>query len=607
MYHSAEMRVKMIKKRSEIEKEYTWATEDLYANDTVWETHFQEVEKFPAEVAAYQGRLGESAQVLLDYFQLGDKIVEELDRLAAYAFRKMDEDTKISRYQAMAGRVQSLLVTINSAMSFAEPELLAIPEETLQRFYQESEELRLYELEITRVRKRKDHILSEQEERILAMSNEIGAVPADVFKMFNNADLTFPSIHNEEGKEVPVTHGTYISYLESKDRRVRKDAFEAMYSVYSQFQNTAAAMLDGQVRQLYFQATAKNYESTLHAALDETEVPVKVYHNLIQTVHENIKYMHRYVRLRKKLLGYDELHMYDLYTPVVEKADLKIPFEKAKEEIYEALAPLGKQYQEILKYGLEHRWIDVYENEGKRSGAYSAGAKVHPFVLLNYSDNLDSEFTLAHEMGHALHSYLSNKNQPTVYAQYKIFVAEVASTCNEALLMRYLLNKTEDKKEKAYLINHFLDGFKGTLFRQAMFAEFELEINQMVARGEKLTAERLNAFYHELNTTYYGSDIVVDDYIDVEWSKIPHFYMNFYVYQYATGYSAAIALSDKILKEGEPAVKNYLDFLSSGGSSDPVSLLKKAGVDMSSSEPIQDALKVFGGLIDEMEHLLEEI
>lgn len=596
----------MIKKRSEQEKQYTWATEDLYESDEAWEEAMKEAEQLPKQFAAYRGRLGESAKTLLDYYRLSDQVSEVMDRLASYAFRKSDEDTKVSKYQAMTGRIMSLFVALNSASSFEDPERIAIPEERLQQFYKESEELRLYELDMTRIRKKKDHILSEKEETLLAMAGEVTQGPDNIFGMLNNADLTFPSIQNSEGEEVPVTHGTYISYLESKDRRVRKDAFDSLYSVYYQFRNTSAAVLDAQVRQLLFYAKARNYETTLHAALARTEVPVEVYHNLIQTVHENMEYMHRYVRLRKKMLGYDELHMYDLYTPIVEKADSKIPFEKAKEEVYEALGVLGEEYRSILKQGFENRWIDVYENEGKRSGAYSAGAKVHPYVLLNYAENLDSEFTLAHEMGHAIHSYLSNKNQPTIYAGYKIFVAEVASTCNEALLMRHLLEKTEDKKERAYLINHFLDGFKGTLYRQTMFAEFELKINQMIANGEKLTAQRLNSIYHDLNVDYYGKDIIVDDYIDVEWARIPHFFMNFYVYQYATGYSAAIALSNRILKEGEPAVKDYLHFLSSGACDDPVSLLKKAGVDMSTAQPIKEALEVFGSLLDEIEKLLEK-
>lgn len=596
----------MIKKRSEQEKQYTWATEDLYADDAAWEEAIKDAEKLPKQYEAYRGKLGESAQTLLSYYHFLEESSKVIERLASYAFRKSDEDMKVSSYQIMAGRVMNLFVSLNSASSFQDPELIAIPEEKLQQFYNESEELRLYELDITRIRRKKEHILSEKEEKLLAMAGEITQAPNDICEIFNNADLTFPSIKNSEGEEVAVTHGTYISHVESKDRRVRKDAFDSLYSVYYQFRNTSAAILDSQIRQLLFRTKARNYETTLHAALARTEVPVEVYSNLIQTVHENMEYMHRYVRLRKKVLGYEELHMYDLYTPIVEKADVKIPFEKAKQEVYDALEVLGEEYRAILKQGFENRWIDVYENEGKRSGAYSAGTRVHPYVLLNYTENLDSEFTLAHEMGHALHSYLSNKNQPVIYADYKIFVAEVASTCNEALLMRYLLAKTEDKKEKAYLINHFLDGFKGTLYRQTMFAEFEQKINQMVAGGEKLTAERLNAIYHDLNVEYYGKDIVVDDYIDVEWARIPHFYMNFYVYQYATGYSAAIALSNKILKEGESAVKNYLNFLSSGCSDDPVSLLKKAGVDMSTAQPIKEALEVFGSLLDELEKLLEE-
>jgi len=403
-----------------------------------------------------------------------------------------------------------------------------------------------------------------------------------------------------------VTHGSFISLLESEDRVLRESAFKSLYSTYKIYKNTMASVLNSQMKQLIFNAKARNYPSTLHASLDETNVPVEVYHNLIQAVHENMSYMHKYVRLRKKLLKLDELHMYDLYTPIVKDVNVAITFEEAKKNVMEAVKPLGTDYQRILQEGFENRWIDVYENVGKRSGAYSAGARVHPYVLLNHKDTLDSEFTLAHEMGHALHSYLSNKHQPPVYSEYKIFVAEVASTCNEALLMEYLLNKTTDKYERAYLINYFLEQFRTTLYRQTMFAEFELKINKMVEEGENLTADTVCALYRELNKQYYGDDMVIDEEIDQEWERIPHFYYNFYVFQYATGYSAAIALSRRILAEGEPAVKDYIQFLSSGCSKDPVSLLKDAGVDMTTAKPVNDALKLFDKLIDELDQLLSE-
>ena len=597
---------KELKKRSEVNEKDTWAITDLYATDDAWRAEFEEAKKFKEEIAKFKGKLGTCAQTLYSYYTYVDQITLVLDNLVSYAARKRDEDTKNPTYQAMYGAILSLYVEIEGASAFELPEVIAIPDEVMERFYEENEGLRLYKLHITRKRSKKEHTLSEAEEKLLAAAGEVAGTPTNVFGMLNNADLVFPEITDEEGNKVRLTHGNFIPFMESANREVRKEAFQSLYSVYDQFKNTLAAVLNGQIKQLMFFANARNYGSTLEAALDKTEVPVAVYKNLIEAVHANLPSLHRYVELRKKLLGVEELHMYDLYTPVVKDVDVKIPFEQAKETVYDALAPLGDEYRAILKEGFDNRWIDVYENEGKRSGAYSSGSKVHPFVLLNHADTLDSEFTLAHEMGHALHSYLSNKTQPTVYSEYTIFVAEVASTCNEALLMKYLLSKTTDKTEKAYLINHFLEKFRGTLFRQTMFAEFELKINELAERKESLTAERLCSLYHDLNVQYFGKDIVVDKEIDVEWARIPHFYYNFYVFQYATGYSAAIALSERILNGGEEAVRDYLKFLSSGSSTDPISLLKIAGVDMSSPEPVNAALRVFDSLIKEMEELLAD-
>ena len=427
-----------------------------------------------------------------------------------------------------------------------------------------------------------------------------------MFSAFTDADLKFPDAVDGKGNKRPLSQSTYITYQESEDRVLRKSAYENLYGTLNDFRNTAASVLNAQGKQLKFFADARKYPSTLDAALDQNNVPTSVYLNLIEAVHENMDKMHRYVRLRKKLLGVDELHFYDVYTQLVPGVDQKIPFEQAKQTVYDALAPLGDRYRKILKEGFDNRWIDVYENEGKRSGAYSAGTAVHPYVLLNYTGTLDSQFTLAHEMGHALHSYLSNATQNPIDSHYVIFVAEVASTCNEALLMQYLLERTTDKKERAYLINHFLEQFRGTLYRQTMFAEFELNIGRMIGQGQTLTADTLCAEYRRLNELYFGPDMVVDDQIAMEWARIPHFYYDYYVFQYATGYSAAIALSRRILSGGEDAVEDYLHFLSGGCSKSPIELLKGAGVDMTGPEPVKQALELFDQLLDEMEALVEE-
>lgn len=597
---------KKIPVRSEADPKYTWALEDVYANNDVWKADLEKARALPAQLAAYKGHLGDSAQKLLEFLQLGDGISVLFDSLYGYAQRRSDEDTANSLYQGMTSQAMSAMVAVDAASSFETPELLAIPDDKLEQFYQEEPALETYRLALTRIRSKRAHILSDAEEKLLAAAGEMSQAPDSVYSVFADADLKFPSATDKDGNSHPVTHGTYIPLMHSADRVLRKSAFASLYSVYSQFRNTAAALLSAQVKQLKFYADARKYDSTLQASLDGNYVPTEVYTNLISAVHENMAPMYRYVDLRRKLLGVDELHMYDLYTPIVSDVDVNIPYEEAKQTVYDALACMGDDYRAILKEGFDNRWIDVYENVGKCSGAYSAGLRKHPYVLLNYSGTLDSMFTLAHEMGHAIHSYLSNKHQPVAYSNYSIFVAEVASTCNEALLMQHLLKTTKDKKRRAYLINYFLEQFRTTLYRQTMFAEFELEINRRNERGESLTAESLNALYHELNHQYFGDDIVIDKEIDLEWARIPHFYYDYYVYQYATGYSAAIALSRRILKEGAPAVKDYIHFLSGGCSTDPISLLRGAGVDMASTAPIHDALQLFDELITEMEQLMEE-
>lgn len=593
-----------IPKRSEVPEQFKWALEDIYATDEKWAEDLQELKAMPERITAFKGRLGENADTLYDFMQLSDEISVLCDSLGNYAQRRSDEDTANAKYQGFIGQLMNAYVAVNSAGSFETPEIISIEEDKLQKFYEDKPELKLYKRALDKLRRKKAHILSEAEEKILALTGEMGQSPENIYSMFSDADLRFPDAVDKDGKAHQVTHGSYIPLVQSEDRVLRKSAFESMYSTFDKFKNTCAATLSAQIKAVNFYAKARKYDSSLEAALDGTEVPVSVYKNLIEAVHENMHYMYDYVALRKKLLGVDELHFYDLYTPVVPDADMKITFEEAKETVLKALAPMGEDYLAILKEGFENRWIDVYENEGKTSGAYSAGARVHPYVLLNHKDTLNCMFTLAHEMGHAIHSYLSNKNQPVVYSDYVIFVAEVASTCNEALLMQYLLKNTEDKKQRAYLINYFLEQFRTTLYRQTMFAEFELKINEMVAAGESLTAEGLNELYGELNKLYFGDGIVLDDEIKLEWARIPHFYYDYYVYQYATGYSAAIALSQRILKYGEPAVKDYIGFLKGGCSTDPISLLKGAGVDMATTQPINEALAMFGELVKEMEEAM---
>ena len=595
-----------IRSRQEIPAEDKWAIEDLYASDEAWQQDLDTVAEDQAYLASFDGKLADSPDNLYAYLYRSEQLHVKADRLGNYCMRKADEDTRNATYQAMQGKFMSVFVALGAATSFDTPEIMAIPEEELVRFYEECPSLERYRRYLTDLRRHKDHTLSAAEEKILAAAGEMADAPDTIYGAFADADLTFPDAVDAAGEKHPLTQGTFVRLEESTDRILRKSAYENLYDGFAGFKNTAASILNAQNKQLKFFAETRKYENAFERSLDRTNVPTSVYHNLIEAVHQNLPKMHRYVRLRKKLLGVEDLHFYDIYTPLVAEVDRYIPYAEAKQTIYDALYPLGDGYRSILKEGFDNRWIDVYQNEGKRSGAYSAGAAVHPFVLMNYTGTLDSQFTLAHEMGHALHSYLSNAHQDPIDADYVIFVAEVASTCNEALLMEYLLSRTTDRKERAYLINHFLDQFKGTIYRQTMFAEFELNIGQMAAKGQTLTAEVLCAEYKRLNELYYGPDMVVDDRIAMEWARIPHFYYNYYVFQYATGYAAAIALSRRILREGKQAVSDYLDFLSGGCSKSPIELLKAAGVDMTGPEPVNQALELFGSLLDEMEELMEE-
>lgn len=596
---------KELPKRSEVKEEYTWNLSDMYASKEAWENELGEVEKLTAQLEQMEGKVTASAENLLATLALNAQISQKIELVYNYAERLFDEDQKNTAHQAMSQKVYGVAVDCESRTAFIVPEILAAETETVEHFLKEKPELELYRGQIEEIQRRKAHTLSAEMEKLVAMTGEMSQTSEQVYSILGNADLLFPEIEDENGEKVRLSHGNFVPFEESADRRVRKDAFTQFYSVYKQFANTIAALYNGQVKQQIFHAKARKYDSTLEAAVDANNVPAKVYHNLVDTVNANMDKMHRYVKLRKKCLGVDELHMYDVYTPMIADAAKKISFEEAKETVLTALAPLGEDYVAKVKEGFENRWIDVYENEGKRSGAYSAGAYgTHPYVLLNHNDTLDNMFTLAHEMGHAMHSYYSNENQPYIYSQYKIFVAEVASTCNEILLMEHLLAHTTDKKERAYLLNHYLDSFKGTVYRQTMFAEFEMRSNQMAENGESLNADNLCKLYYELNQKYFGEDMVSDPEIAYEWARIPHFYYNFYVYQYATSFSAAVAIAHGILEEGAPAVERYKKFLSGGCSKAPVELLGEVGINMEEPKPIQDALDVFGKILDEIETLV---
>lgn len=592
-------------KRSEVKEEYTWDLSAMYASKEAWEKEIAEIETLTESIAAKEGKVTASASELLFVLEQGAKAEQKIELAFSYAERLYDQDQKNTEHQAMSQKMYALYTDYSSRTAFVVPEILATEEAVIESYIKENDALELYRKQIEEIQRTKAHCLSAEMEKLVAMTGEMAQTSEQVFSIINNADFVFPEITDENGETMRLTNGNFVPTEESADRRVRKDAFEAYYGVYKQFANTLAGLYNGQVKKQIFYAKAKNYESTLEAAVDANNVSSSVYKNLVNTVNKNLDKMHRYVSIRKKCLGVDELHMYDVYTPMIADAAKKIPFEEAKETVLKALAPLGEDYVAKVREGFESRWIDVYENEGKRSGAYSAGSYgAHPYVLLNQNDTLDNMFTLAHEMGHAMHSFHSNEAQPYIYSQYKIFVAEVASTCNEVLLMEYLLANTTDKKERAYLLNHYLDSFKGTVYRQTMFAEYEMLTNKMVEDGVGLTADNLCKVYHELNEKYYGPDMISDPLIAYEWARIPHFYYNFYVYQYATGYSAAVAIAHAILKEGAPAVERYKKFLSGGCSMAPVELLKIAGVNMEEPTPVQEALNVFGEILDEIETLI---
>ncbi|MCM3747127.1 oligoendopeptidase F [Paenibacillus pasadenensis] len=591
-------------KRSETAPEYRWKLEDIFANQAAWDKEYAEAKELLKAAAAFQGKLSDAAQ-LKKCFELEDDLGYHVERLYVYANMKHHEDTAEPGFQALSEKSQKLSVEAGESLSFLTPEVLALPAETLEAFIAD-EQLLPYRQTLEEMKRQKAHILSKSEESLLAQVGNISSSPQTIFSMLNNADLKFPKVKNEKGEEVELTQGRYIEFLESRNRDVRRDAFKAMYDTYGKLKNTLASTLNANVNKNVFYSKARKYPSVLEMSLYGDNIPTTVYTNLIDTVHKSLPLMYRYMELRKKLLNLDELHMYDLFVPLVDEFDMKISFEEAKKITAESLKPLGDDYGKTLQAGYTNSWIDVYENEGKRNGAYSWGAYgTHPYVLLNHKDNLNSMFTLTHEMGHALHSYYSDQNQKYRDAQYTIFLAEVASTLNEALLMDHLLKKSTDRKEKMYLLTYYADQFRTTVFRQTMFAEFEKIIHEKAEAGESLTPQELSKIYYGLNELYYGKGMTIDKDIEMEWARIPHFYTSFYVYKYATGFSAATSFAKQILDEGQPAVDRYLGFLKSGGSDFSIEILKKAGVDMSSPEPIEQAMSVFEDVISQLEALVE--
>ena len=597
-------------KRSEVPEALKWKLTDLYASDDLWEKEVDTIGSLSKKIADYAGKLGDSADTLLHFLKERDTLLQLMSRMYVYANQSYHQDTADAHYQAYAAKAESVRVEVSASLSFADPEILAIPEERIAKFYEEEPELEKYRRAIDVIMRARAHTLSAEEESILAAAGELAASPENIFSMFNNADIRFPYITDVEGNRIQITHANFIKFLNDKDRSLRKEAFRGVYHTYAKWGNTLAAVFVSNLKQERFYAKMRKYPSVCAMHLSEGNIQESVYDNLIETVHRHLPDLHRYMALRKKILGVEHLHMYDLYVPLVAEVDQKIPYEEAKETVAKALAPMGKAYTDILREGYENGWIDVAANANKRSGAYSWGAYgTHPYVLLNQQDDLESMFTLAHEMGHAIHTYHSDKAQPFTYAGYLIFVAEVASTCNECLLNHYLLSQEENGDKRNYILNHYLESFRTTLFRQTMFAEFEKIVHEKTAQGESLTMEDLNQIYHDLNVLYYGPDVVVDSEIDYEWMRIPHFYTAFYVYQYATGFSAAVAFSKKILEEGQPAVDRYVkEFLSGGCAKDPIDLLAAAGVDMSTPKPVDDALSVFAKYLDEFEkqmHVME--
>jgi len=611
---SVEAQEKKVPERSEIPKQYLWATETIYADEGQWEQDFAALEKDIEKLAAFKGKLGSSAGTLLEFFRLRDDIGPRFGKVFVYASLKSDEDTRVSKYQGMEDRVRSLAVRFGQATAWVDPELTAIPWDTLEKWMAENQDLALYRHALEDLFRQKQYVLSEAEERLIALGGQVFSVPYNAYNLLSNADIQFPKIKDEQGNEVELYDQAFYKFMRSPDRRVRKDAYYGIVGTYAKYRNTAAALLNGAVQSHIFNVRARGYKSCLEASLFGSNIPVSVYENLVQTVNKNLPLLHRYTTLRRKALKLEDgTRAYDLFAPFTAEAKLQYSYQEAIDTMKAALRPLGPEYGQIMATGIESRWIDVFATKGKRSGAYSSGTYLtQPYILLNFSTGIDEPgayedlSTLAHEMGHSLHSYLSRKHQPYVYADYDIFCAEVASTANEILLQDYVLERITDPQVKLYLLVELLEGFRGTVFRQTMFSEFEQKIHEMAERGQPLTADTLGATYREIMKKYYGPDYTHDDLVDNYWIRIPHFYYNFYVYKYATSYCAATNIVRRIRQNEPGAVEKYLTFLKSGSRKYPLELLADAGVDMTTPTPIEDAMKYFEHLLDETEQVLNQ-
>ena len=593
------------KERQNIDDKFKWNLDSLYKSEDIWEQDFNKSKEITKKLMEFKGKIAESADNLFEVLKLSDEIGRIIENLYTYAKMSLDEDTKVSKYQALSDRAESLSVDIGAKTSFIMPEIMDMGSEKVHEYIEHKDELKLYTQALNELLRQEAHTLSEKEETIIAQMGELSSSPENIFSMLNNADIVFPKINNEDGEEIEITHGNFIPLMESRNRDVRRDAFKALYSTYSSYRNTFAMALNSEVKKNIFYSKVRKYDSALESALDANNISTDVYENLIDVVNENLPLMHKYIDIRKKVLNLDELHMYDLYTPMIDEVDMKVDYEQAKAIMLEGLKPLGEDYLDIVKNGLDSNWIDVYENKGKQSGAYSWGTyDSNPYILLNYHETLDNVFTLSHEMGHSMHSYYTHNNQPYVYGNYSIFLAEIASTTNESLLMDSLLKNATKKQDKLYLLNHYLEQFRGTIFRQTMFAEFERDIHKEVESGGTLTADRLSEMYRDLNQKYYGKSIIIDEEVDIEWARIPHFYYNFYVFQYATGFSAAVDFSRRILNKDDDTLEKYKTYLKSGSSDYPLEILKNAGIDMTTKEPVENSLKLFKELLEEMESLI---
>ncbi len=597
--------IKKLRQRSEIEDKYKWNIEAMYADDKLWQDDYDKALKQADEFENFSGKLSESADELLSALRFRDDMWMTAERVYVYAHMKLDEDNRVAKYQEMDQKANSMLARVSAKTSFFTPELMEVSDETIESFLEENEELQVYDYMLKDMIRRRKHVLGKKEESLMAQMGEIAGAPKNIFSMINNADIKFGTIKSDDGSEVEVTHGNYINLMESPDRNVRKAAYENMYNAYMAQKNTLAATYNYNVKKNCIISKIRNYPSALAAELDGDNIPESVYTELIKAVNENLDTLHRYVGLRKKILGLDEIRMYDMYAPLVDMPKREVPYEESLETVRKGVAPLGEKYVRDMNAGIEAGWIDVCENEGKTSGAYSFGSyDSMPYVLLNYNNKFKDAFTIVHELGHSMNSLYTREKQPYIYGGHSIFTAEVASTVNECLLMHNLLANCTDKQEKLYLLTVYIEEFRATVFRQTMFAEFELEVHKAVGDGEGMTAERLCEIYGNLNKKYFGPEVVYDDLIAMEWARIPHFYNAFYVYKYATGYSAAVALSDMIINKGGKAVDDYLEFLAAGDSDYPINLLKAAGVDMSTPDVVNSAMKTFKGLIDRLEELI---